>query len=57
LRRPPQNRALKNAEFQERLSGLGADPLGTTPQQYASHIRTQVEKMRQAIKVSGAHPD
>jgi len=52
-----QIRALKTAEFQERLSGLGADPLGTTPQQYASHIRTQVEKMRLAIKVSGARPD
>jgi len=52
-----QIRALKTAEFQERLSGLGADPLGTTPQEYASHIRTQVEKMRHAIKVSGARPD
>jgi tripartite-type tricarboxylate transporter receptor subunit TctC len=52
-----QLRALKTAEFQERLSGLGADPLGTTPQEYALHIRTQVEKMRHAIKVSGARPD
>lgn len=52
-----QLKALKSTEFQDRLSGLGADPLGTTPQVYASHIRTQVEKMRQAIKVSGARPD
>jgi tripartite-type tricarboxylate transporter receptor subunit TctC len=52
-----QIRALKTTEFQERLSGLGADPLGTTPQEYASHISTQVEKMHHAIKVSGARPD
>jgi hypothetical protein len=31
--------------------------LGTTPQEYASHISTQVEKMHHAIKVSGARPD
>jgi tripartite-type tricarboxylate transporter receptor subunit TctC len=52
-----QIRALKTPEFQERLTSLGAEPLGTTPQEYASHIRTQVEKMRRAIKVSGARPD
>jgi hypothetical protein len=31
--------------------------LGTTPQDYASHLRTQLEKMRLAIKMSGARPD
>jgi len=52
-----QIKLLRTAEFQERLLGLGAEPLGTTPQEYALHLRTQVEKMRHAIKVSGAHPD
>ena len=49
--------ALKTPEFQERLTSLGADPIGTTPEEYAAHIRRQVEKMRVAIKVSGAKPD
>ena len=49
-----QLKALQTAEFRERLAHVGADPLGTTPQDYASHIRTQVDKMRVAIKVSGA---
>ena len=44
---------LKSGEFRERLLELGADPLGTTPQEYAEHIRRQIEKMRQAIKVAG----
>jgi tripartite-type tricarboxylate transporter receptor subunit TctC len=52
-----QIKALKTAEFKERLAGLGAEPLGTTPQEYASHLRTQLEKMRLAIKLSGARPD
>ena len=52
-----QIKALKTAEFKERLAGLGAEPLGTTPQEYASHLRTQLEKMRVAIKLSGARPD
>ena len=52
-----QLNALKSAEFQERLTSLGADPIGTTPEEYAAHIRRQVEKMRVAIKVSGAKPD
>ena len=52
-----QLNALKTAEFQERLTSLGADPIGTTPEEYAAHIRRQVEKMRVAIKVSGAKPD
>ncbi len=52
-----QNRMLKTAEFQERLLVTGAEPLGTTPQEYASHIRVQLAKMRHAIKVSGARPD
>ncbi len=46
--------ALKTAEFQERLLGLGVNPLGTTPQEYASFMREQVEKMREAIRMSGA---
>ncbi len=45
--------ALKGAEFRERLAELGADPLGTTPQAYAEHIRRQIEKMREVVKMAG----
>jgi tripartite-type tricarboxylate transporter receptor subunit TctC len=48
-----QLQMLKNTEFRERLADLGADTLGTTPQEYTEHIRRQIDKMRQAIKVSG----
>jgi tripartite-type tricarboxylate transporter receptor subunit TctC len=44
---------LKNAEMRERLADLGADAIGSTPQEYAEHIRRQIEKMRQTIRSAG----
>ena len=49
--------ALKTPEFRERLAGLGAEPIGTTPQEFATHIRAQVEKMRIAVKSAGVRAD
>ncbi len=48
---------LKTAEFRERLSSLGAEPLGTTPQEFAAHIPAEVEKMRKAVKAAGVRLD
>jgi tripartite-type tricarboxylate transporter receptor subunit TctC len=50
-------KVLRTAEFQERLSGLGAEPIGTSPQELGTFMREQVEKMRKAVKESGARPD
>jgi len=50
-------RALKTAEMQERISGLGAEALGSTREELAVFIREQMAKMRAAIKASGAKPD
>jgi tripartite-type tricarboxylate transporter receptor subunit TctC len=52
-----QLKALKTAEFRDRLAGIGAEPLGTTPQEYGAHLRTQLGKMREAIRISGARPE
>jgi len=49
--------ALKTPEFRERLAGLGAEPIGTTPQEFATHIRAEVEKMRKAVKAAGVRAD
>ncbi len=48
-----QNQATKNPEFKERLAGVGAEPIGGTPQEYGAHIRTQLDKMKLAIKLAG----
>lgn len=48
---------LKTAEFQERLSGLGAEPFGTTPGEFGLHIRTEMEKYRKAMEAAGVRMD
>jgi tripartite-type tricarboxylate transporter receptor subunit TctC len=49
--------ALKTSEFRERLAGLGAEPIGTAPQEFAAHIRAEVEKMRKAAKAAGVRAE
>jgi len=48
-------RAVKTSELQERISSLGAEPIGSAPPELASHIRAQMHKMQLAVKASGAH--
>ena len=50
-------KVLKTPEFQERFSGLGAEPLGSTQKELAAYLRLQMDKMRKAVKESGARPD
>jgi tripartite-type tricarboxylate transporter receptor subunit TctC len=50
-------KALKTQEFKERFSGLGAEPLGSTQKELAAYLPVQMEKMRKAVKESGARPD
>ena len=49
--------ALKTPEFQERLASLGAEPISSTQQALAAYLQVQTEKMRKAVKDSGARPD
>ncbi len=46
-------RALNNAELRDRLLGLGADPVGNTPEQYAAFIRAEIDKWANVIKAAG----
>src|ERR671914_25933 len=46
-------KALKDPEVQKRLSGEGADVIGSTPQEFAAHIKAELARMGQAIKASG----
>ena len=49
--------ALKTAEFRDRLSALGAVPLGSTRDELATYIKAQSAKMAAAVKASGAKPE
>lgn len=48
-----QNQAIKSAEFKERLASVGTEPIGGTPAEYGAHIKTQLDKMKLAIKLAG----
>jgi tripartite-type tricarboxylate transporter receptor subunit TctC len=50
-------RVLKTSEFRERIAGLGAEPISSTQQELAAFMQVQTEKMRKAVKESGARPD
>mgnify|MGYP001568072235 CR=1 FL=1 len=50
-------KALNNPAMRERLTVLGVDTLGTSPQECETYLQAQVEQMKQAVKVSGARPE
>ena len=47
-------KAMKSPEIVEKLSGLGAEANATTPDEFAEYMRAETEKMRAAVKASGA---
>jgi tripartite-type tricarboxylate transporter receptor subunit TctC len=49
--------ALKTPELQEKLSGLGAEPIGSMQQEAAAFFRVQKTKLAAAVKASGAKPE
>jgi tripartite-type tricarboxylate transporter receptor subunit TctC len=48
------NRILKLPEVNERLSSLGAEPAGSTPDEFAAHIRAEIAKWGKVVRDSGA---
>ncbi len=43
-------RILKVADVAERLSSLGAEPVGDTPEQFAAHIKSEIAKWAKVIR-------
>jgi tripartite-type tricarboxylate transporter receptor subunit TctC len=50
-------KALQTAAFTERITALGAEPKASTPEELATYLSVQTEKMRKAVKDSGARVD
>ena len=50
-------KVLKLPEVKERMAGDGADPVGNTPEQFASYIQSEIGKWSKVIRQSGAKAD
>lgn len=48
---------IQSPEFRERLKSDGSDPVGSTPEQYARFLRTEIEKWRKVIAFAGVKPE
>jgi len=46
-------RALNSPDLRERLQGLGADPVGNTPEQYTTFMQNEIAKWTMVIKAAG----
>ncbi len=50
-------KALQTPEMKERLSAQGAEAIGSTPEQFATHIKNEIDKWSKVVKASGAKVD
>ena len=49
--------SLQTPEMKERLSTQGAEPVGNTPEQFATYIQSEISKWAKVVRISGAKPD
>ena len=50
-------RILRMPEIREKLTQQGADPVGSTPEQFGAYIRAETAKWAKVVKSSGARAD
>ena len=50
-------KVLRVPDTQERLSAIGVESIGTTPEQLAAHLRSELPKWAKVVKASGARAD
>jgi tripartite-type tricarboxylate transporter receptor subunit TctC len=49
-------KALNSAEMKEKLAHDGAEPSPTSPEEFAAHIRNELDKWRKVAKAAGIQP-
>jgi len=50
-------KALNRPDVKERLGATGLEPIGSTPEQFGAHIRSEIEKWGKIVKATGLRPD
>jgi tripartite-type tricarboxylate transporter receptor subunit TctC len=50
-------RILRLPDVREKLAGLGAEPVGSTPAEFSAHVKREIDKWARVVKTSGAKVD
>jgi tripartite-type tricarboxylate transporter receptor subunit TctC len=50
-------KALRSADIREKLTGLGMEAVGGTPEQYSAHIKEELAKYARLVKAAGIKAD
>ena len=50
-------KALQNAEVKEKLAQQGAEPLGSTPEEYGAYVRKEIDRWGKLVKQAGVKVD
>jgi tripartite-type tricarboxylate transporter receptor subunit TctC len=50
-------KALNRPDVKERFGATDFEPIGSTPEQFGAHIRSEIEKWGKIVKASGLRPD
>ena len=51
------SRSLKLSNVRDRMAGIGEDPVGSTPEEFAAYINAEIVKWAKVVKQSGARAD
>lgn len=47
---------LKQPELRDRLAADGAEPLGSTPEEFGRHLKSEIDKWAKVVKAAGLQP-
>ena len=50
-------KALNRPDVKERIGATDLKPVGSTPEQFRTHIRSEIEKWGKIVKTTGLRPD
>jgi tripartite-type tricarboxylate transporter receptor subunit TctC len=48
---------LKQPDVVQKLDGLGFEIVGSSPEQFAAYIKSEIKKWEKVVKASGAKPE
>jgi tripartite-type tricarboxylate transporter receptor subunit TctC len=50
-------RALKHSDVKDRLAADGAEPVGSSPEEFAAFIKSEIDKWTRVARAAGIHPE